>query len=256
MANEAKSVLLAMCDISGYTQFMVSNRESLAHGQIIITQLIQTLLREAKMPLVVSKLEGDAIFLHCELYPDMQAQQVQDVLAKMDGFFAAFDAKLRELAQSNICPCEACRNTEALRLKILLHVGTALMHRIGRFIELAGTDVILIHRLLKNSIEAKQYLLLTEDIWKLADLQDMPCAYQGVESYDALGEVAIYAYVPPLGFATAMPTGIARNYATLWYKTKNILLKIFHARLTFLHLKRRPPFRNLSSEKQRTATRQ
>ncbi len=254
MTNEAKTALLVMCDISGYTQFMVSHRESLAHGQIIITQLIQTLLREAKMPLVVAKLEGDAIFLYCVLAPDMPALQVRDVLAKMSGFFVAFDAKLLELAQSNICPCEACRHTEALRLKILLHVGTALMHRIGRFTELAGTDVILIHRLLKNSLEAKQYLLLTETARNVAGLEAAPCDYEGVEEYDALGEVNIYAYFPPLNFAPQMQPLPKRNYATLWYKTKNILLKILYTRLTFLHLKRRPFFRNLASKETRSQT--
>lgn len=248
MRNEAETALLVMCDISGYTQFMVSHRESLAHGQIIITQLIQTLLREAKMPLVVAKLEGDAIFLYCLLAPDTSALQVRDTLAKMGGFFAAFDAKLAELAQSNICPCEACRHTEVLRLKILLHVGTVLMHRIGRFTELAGTDVILIHRLLKNSLESKQYLLMTEDARNLAGLEATPSDYQGVEEYEALGRVNIYAYFPPLSFAPQMPFSASRNYAALWYKAKNILIKIFFMRLTFLRLKRWPRFRNLSSE--------
>ncbi len=254
MANEAKSVLLAMCDISGYTQFMVSHKEALAHGQIIITQLIQTVLREAKMPLVVAKLEGDAVFLYCELDPASAALQMRDVLAKMDSFFRAFDGKLRELSQSNICQCEACRHTECLRLKILLHVGTALMHRIDRFTELAGTDVILIHRLLKNSLEAKQYLLLTESARNLAGMEAAPCDYAGVEEYEALGAVNIYAYFPPLDFALQTPPLPARNYATLWYKTKNILIKIFFARLTFLHLKRWPRFRNLSSEETRHKT--
>ena len=248
MANDAKSVLLAMCDISGYTQFMVSHRESLAHGQIIITQLIQALLHEAKMPLVVAKLEGDAIFLYCVLAAESSSLQVCDVLAKMNGFFAAFDAKLSELTQSNICPCDACRNTQCLRLKILLHVGTALMHRIGHFTELAGTDVILIHRLLKNSVNSRQYLLLTEDARNMAGLETAPRDYEGVEEYESLGSVNIYAYFPPLSFVPQAQAVAKHNYATLWYKAKNILIKIFFTRLTFLHLKRRPRFRNLSSE--------
>ena len=67
MANDEKAVLLALCDISGYTRFMVAHREALAHGQVIITELMQALLREANLPLVVAKLEGDAVFLYAVL---------------------------------------------------------------------------------------------------------------------------------------------------------------------------------------------
>ena len=254
MTNEEQTVLLAMCDISGYTQFMVSHRESLAHGQIIITQLIQALLREIKIPLVVSKLEGDAIFLYCVLNSKSPAIQVRDIVGEMDGFFAAFDAKLSELAQSNLCACDACRNTERLRLKILLHVGTALIHRIDQFTELAGTDVILLHRLLKNGVDAKQYLLLTEAARTLAGLESAPCDYEGAEEYEALGKVNVCAYYPPLGFVPQAQPVPQPNYATLWYKLRNILIKIVYARLTFLHLKRPPRFQHLGTAETRNET--
>ena len=55
-------VLLLIADISGYTDFMLSNKVSLAHSQDIITKLMKVIIKEVKIPLKISKFEGDAIF--------------------------------------------------------------------------------------------------------------------------------------------------------------------------------------------------
>jgi hypothetical protein len=44
---------------------------------------------------------------------------------------------------------------------VVAHAGRAVRHRLGRFEELTGVDVILVHRLLKNRVGADSYLLLT-----------------------------------------------------------------------------------------------
>ena len=54
----------------------------------------------------------------------------------------------------------AIEHIEKLRLKLVVHSGEALFHQILGFQELAGVDVIIVHRLLKNSVEADQYLLM------------------------------------------------------------------------------------------------
>ena len=73
-----------------------------------------------------------------------------------------FSEKINELSQSTTCTCNACTHIEKLRLKVVVHSGEALFHRVFNFVELAGVDVIIVHRLLKNSVAADQYLLLTE----------------------------------------------------------------------------------------------
>lgn len=241
MAGGEQAVLLALCDISGYTRFMVAHRESLVHGQVVITELMEAILREAKMPLVVSKLEGDAVFLYAVQQGADPKPLARDVLARIDRFFGAFEEKLAELTQSNICSCGACRNIESLRLKVVLHLGTALLHNVGGFMELAGTDVILAHRLLKNSAGEDQYLLLTEQAQEAGGL-DLSRARAGEETYESLGAVRTYLYLPPLGLA---PLPERHDYTTRAYRAKNILRRIWQARLTFLGLKRPPAFRNL-----------
>ncbi len=49
--SQEKEVLLILCDISGYTQFMTANRHALAHSYVIISQLMKTVLQHAKRPL-------------------------------------------------------------------------------------------------------------------------------------------------------------------------------------------------------------
>ena len=224
---------------------MVAHREALVHGQTIITELIQAVLREAKLPLIIAKLEGDAVFLYAPLDPDHFEVAVQDALTKMDRFFAAFQQKQTELVESNVCSCGGCRNAERLRLKIILHIGTALVHRVGRFTELAGTDVILAHCLLKNSVIEEQYLLLTEAAHCASGLDPVHRHATGSESYAELGEIATHVYLPPLGL-TPVDSSPHPNYATWLYKTKNLLRRIGQARLTHLGLRRPPIYRNLT----------
>ena len=81
---------------------------------------------------------------------------------KLLAFFRLFGEKIGELSQSTTCTCNACAHIEKLRLKVVVHSGEALFHRVLNFVELAGVDVIIVHRLLKNSVNADQYLLLTE----------------------------------------------------------------------------------------------
>ncbi len=65
MSDEStKQVLLMIADISGYTEFIVSTDIEIEHSQNIITQLINTIIEQIKIPLEISKLEGDAVFLY------------------------------------------------------------------------------------------------------------------------------------------------------------------------------------------------
>ena len=53
-----------------------------------------------------------------------------------------------------------------LRIKFLIHTGEVALHKVKGFDELAGEDVILIHRLLKNSVPSSQYVLMTAPFYE------------------------------------------------------------------------------------------
>ncbi|UCC56690.1 MAG: DUF2652 domain-containing protein [Gammaproteobacteria bacterium] len=191
-------VLLMIADISGYTKFMVSSDLEIEHSQRVISELIQTIIEQVEIPLEVSKLEGDAIFLYVKKDSDVYSREdVRKVTGeKLILFFDAFHEKLQELRGDVSCSCGACSNLHALKLKIVVHSGEALFYRIHHFNELSGSDVILVHRLLKNSMTIDEYLLMTEAAY--AEIE-FPCQLpveEGSENYEHLGKVKTFVYSP------------------------------------------------------------
>jgi hypothetical protein len=242
-----KDLLLMICDISGYTRFVMAHQESLMHAYVIVTELMKALLRHAKGPFKLAKLEGDAVFLYVVQADGTQDQEqrARQVLELFDQLFEAFADKLEELQRSNLCDCEACKHVDRLKLKIVAHRGVALFRRLGRSQELYGTDVILTHRLLKNSLEQDEYLLLTETAQRqLRPDETVPCL-EGEEQYLDLGVVRTFVYRPPLLTGREKVLRPARDYSSIPYQAKNILIKIFRGRLMQFHLLRRPHCRNL-----------
>ncbi|MCI0713781.1 MAG: DUF2652 domain-containing protein [Chloroflexi bacterium] len=192
---EVKSVVMVLADISGYTSFMKYHRTSLIHAELIITDLIESVLDSADHPLTINKLEGDAVFFFAETGENSR-EVAQSVLDQMEQFFTVFHNRENEIVSCNLCKCEACLQADQLRLKVIAHSGEALFKDVRGFMELAGEDVILIHRLLKNSVDADEYLLLTEAFADL--LEDKPewTSQPIVEHYDSLGDVHVTAYYP------------------------------------------------------------
>ncbi len=195
-SDQPEAVLLILADISGYTRFMTSNAKSLAHSQVIITELVWTIIEVAELPLKVAKLEGDAVFLYGRkndpAIPWTEARR--RISERLPMFFDVFLQRVEELRGSTTCTCGACANLERLRLKFIVHSGEALFYHVAGFLELAGPDVILAHRLLKNSVPLKQYILLTEAAF--ADLH-MPADMQhttGVENYEDFPPVETHVF--------------------------------------------------------------
>lgn len=157
-----------LADISGYTQFMLANQQAITHAQRIITGLLQTIISQVEIPLEVSKIEGDAVFLYAvkDEGGDSWAHVKQKLSGKLVSFFKTFSGKLEELSASTTCQCGACVNLHRLKLKVVAHSGRALFYMLGNFCELSGVDVIAVHRLLKNSVTENQYILLTESAYR------------------------------------------------------------------------------------------
>lgn len=241
--DSGSEFLFVLCDISGYTRFMTEHREALYHSYVIISELMRAMLRKSKTPLRVLKLEGDAVFLYAphDGAPEERRRTASAARERLGGIFDAFAAKRQELLESNICGCQACVNVDQLRLKVILHRGSALLHRLGRHTDLAGPDVILAHRLLKNSVATDEYLLVTEAAQHELGAPEAVACVVGEEHYEGFDPVRTFVY-PPLTTNAPEPTGA---YATLPLKTWNILVKIARGRLMQLRLLPRPRFRHL-----------
>ena len=196
MRMELRNVALAIVDIGGYTGFLKFHRTSLLHAQEIIAQLLEAVIDNASHPLVLNKLEGDAVFLYAEL-DDGDVSGARDIARQVKDFFATFHIKARELSGSRSgCPCEACQRIVDLKLKAVLHRGVAGFRKIRQFDELTGEDVILVHRLLKNTVTAKEYILMTNAFHDLAGdpLDSRGQAHE--EHYEDLGSVSVRVFFP------------------------------------------------------------
>jgi hypothetical protein len=241
MQYEDRETLLILCDISGYTRFMSASGHARIHSYVVVTELMRAALKEVRSPIQVSKLEGDALFLY-SWWPRTDrgdaelACHAQETVSRI---FAAFASRRAMLAAANVCPCEACCNVEGLELKVVIHSGRAAAQRIGRFHELAGIDVIMAHRLLKNSVEASSYVLFTETAWRAIQPSGLGDHTQGIERYEELGDVATYMFAPP---AEAAACTLPR--ATVLQKAGDILNKIGRSRLMRMGLIRRPRLTN------------
>lgn len=193
-----KDVIFFIADISGYTRFIVSNEKEMVHSQIIVRDLINTIIQEIKAPMQVIRLEGDAIFLYVDKGdPLVRWELVQATLLEtLITFFRVFSHKISEFTIHKICNCNACNNVEQLKLKIVAHSGKTMFFNINDILELSGTAPILVHRLLKNTISADEYVLMTESAFTdlMIDREDVEL---GSESYDELGTIKTYIYYPP-----------------------------------------------------------
>jgi hypothetical protein len=189
-----QSLIIILADISGYTRFMLENQTAAVHGQQCITFLIETLLREVDIPLQLQEIEGDAVFLYAARPGDEAAwrETLAQVRVKLRRFFAAFLEGMRTAAEATPCACAICRDAGTLKLKLIVHSGRAVFHEIGGRALVSGADVILAHRLLKNSVPGDEYLLMTEAAYR--DLgRDMGGEFlAGEEHYGDFGTVKTY----------------------------------------------------------------
>ncbi len=109
-----KNVIFLIADISGYTRFIVSNEKEMAHSQIIIRDLINTILEEIKSPMQLIRLEGDALFLYIDKDDPLVRWELvkATLLERLIDFFRVFSNKISELTLHKICNCNACTNVE------------------------------------------------------------------------------------------------------------------------------------------------
>ena len=209
-----EKVALVIADISGYTRFTRLSRGTQIHAEEIIFQLIEAVVDKAEYPLSVNKLEGDAVFLYSKI-EGREAEAAPDIAAQVVAFSATFRAKAEELSRNRAtCPCDACQHVLDLRLKAVMHYGIVTFKKIRRFEELAGEDVILVHRLLKNGIEASEYILMTDAFHRHAG--DIP-GYERrttVENNEHFGSIGLVVYTPGVARDAQAVAGPAAAIAT------------------------------------------
>ncbi len=152
----ATSSLLVIADIAGYTRFLRMHTVSAVHAQHVVGKLLEAVIGAVTPELALAKLEGDAAFFHARAPRDDAA--MSRIAAAIH---RAFHRTQSDLARNALCPCDGCQQAGDLKIKVVAHLGEATRQKIARREELAGVDVILVHRLLKNDVPLGEYLLVT-----------------------------------------------------------------------------------------------
>ena len=181
-----EAACLAIADITGYTRFLAGTE--LDHAQDILADLTNTVMTNLRPMLRLAKLEGDAVFVYA-MTDAVDGPLLQDTV---EGSYFAFQRRLRDIRQASSCECNACILVPALDLKYVLHHGLVVRQRIGSSEELVGSDVIVVHRLLKNGVTEATgigaYALYT-DACVAAMALDHPSAAGMVRHQEAFGDV-------------------------------------------------------------------
>lgn len=184
----AEAGFLVLADISGFTAFVAGTE--LEHGAQVTGVLLEAVMRRLSPPLEIQELEGDAVFA---LGPDGALADGGALPALLADAFAVFKEEQRRLASDDSCACRACRNVPSLDLKLVVHHGRFVRQTVGGRSRVAGPDVILVHRLLKNPVGGSAYLLLTAPALERVGVDPVARGMQQhFVSYPHLGEVPCF----------------------------------------------------------------
>jgi hypothetical protein len=149
MAATPETGFLVIADLTGYTAYL--SRSELEHAPAIAGDLLETIVGRLEPPYRLAKFEGDAAFLFVE---DGRAD-ASLLLDAIEASYVAFRRRLRSIDQATSCDCNSCALAPRLDLKLFVHHGSYVRGRIAGRDELAGSDVILVHRLLKGVAAAE-----------------------------------------------------------------------------------------------------
>lgn len=190
MFASTEPATLLIADISGYTSYLAA--VELEHAQDILADLVDTVVTSLRPGFKLVKLEGDAAFMS----KPGDATDGSALLDTVERCYFAFRRRLRDIAQATSCACNACLRIPTLGLKFVVHHGQVARQSMAGMTELVGSDVIVVHRLLKNHVAeelgAIAYALYTDACLHAGGLPD-PAAL-GMrphrEAFEGVGEVS------------------------------------------------------------------
>ena len=193
MLSAPQPMCFLIADISGYTSYLAG--VELDHAQDILADLIGTVVTALRPNFRLAKLEGDAAFTYAP------ADKIDGslLLDTIERCYFGFRRRRRDVRQATSCECNACMRIPDLNLKFVVHHGTALRQKMAGREELMGSDVIVVHRLLKNDVVEKTgttaYALISQRCIEAMDIDPAALGMQEItETYEVIGEVKAWIH--------------------------------------------------------------
>ena len=191
MLPKPESGYFVIADISRYTSFLAG--VELDHAQDIIADLMDTVVKGLRPPFRLAKFEGDAAFVYAAT-AKIDGSMLQDII---ESAYFTFRRRLRDIKQASVCGCKACAAMGDLDFKFVAHHGEMVKQKMGGREELAGRDVIVVHRLLKNTVSEKvgdrAYALYSDACVQMVGID--PAAHGLVEHHetiDIIGDIKLW----------------------------------------------------------------
>src|SRR5438270_5586768 len=182
--------VLLIADIGGYTDYMRAHRMSLAHAEVNTARLLEKVI-DAAPDFDLIEIEGDAAFLSRQADTLDRGDAVSATTQAARDMHRAFHLERQHVA-TNLCPCDGCVQADNLKLKFVAHIGEVATQTIRQQRKLVGIDVILVHRLLKNSVPAAEYVLFSEELYRAGEAALPGAAHEVSQDLEGIGPVHAY----------------------------------------------------------------
>ncbi|MCH7639746.1 MAG: DUF2652 domain-containing protein [Bacteroidetes bacterium] len=191
--KSTQGVILLLADISGYTRF-IRQHQAASHARMIVVRLLKALVEASKPLFELAEIEGDAVFLFTSVSEENPEGFASRVKQHMLDLFLKFDREVRTLQKIRRCDCDACNGVGELKLKQVLHQGEVTIEQIDKFEKLFGLDVIIVHRMLKNSVEASEYVMMTDPVYRaFGDFHGIE-PERRIEQFEGIGAVETFVF--------------------------------------------------------------
>lgn len=193
MLSTAQPTCFLIADISGYTKYL--GGVELDHAQDILADLVGAVVSALRPNFALAKLEGDAAFT----YAPGDTVDGSMLLDTIERCYFGFRRRRRDVRQATSCECDACERIPDLDLKFVVHHGPAIFQEVAGHQELLGSDVIVVHRMLKNDVAESlgmgAYALFSQPCIDIAGLDPAALGMRShTETYEGVGDLAEWAH--------------------------------------------------------------
>jgi hypothetical protein len=193
-STEKVPALICIPDITGFTRFMVENE--IEFSKQIIPPLLRDIVSSNTLNFEVGEIEGDAVVF----YRFGTLPTLKELVDQCKSFYFNFNEQLKSLMDKYADNFQKNVSSDRLSLKIIIHAAEMASLPIAGKTKLIGEDVVLIHKLLKNSVTSPDYILITEKLlsnYTPADITavlDSEQVKSGKDEYEFIGFVN-YRYI-------------------------------------------------------------
>jgi uncharacterized protein YndB with AHSA1/START domain len=168
-----------LADIGGYTSFLTD--VGIEHAKEITSHLFNGMVDVEPDRWKVGNVAGDCLFLYND-----SGDSDEETFEYLRRLYEKFRDSIAVVAAGSTCGCGACDRSGDLTLKFVVHTGEFDIQEIAGRRELIGSEIVVAHRLLKNSIPVHEYALLTMPVAGVAKASGLS-AEAGRDEYEDVG---------------------------------------------------------------------